>query len=388
MLYFVDGKNGSGKSLFAMHRIVMMLECSEKTIITNMEEIVLPELNEFLHKRAAARGVPAPDLDERLVIIRKDETPEYFRYRSGGLVLPKMIETDDMGKRIKVSEFRDSMKEYFKPVGASDETRVGVCYFLDEVQDYFGAREWATNGRAVAWHVSKHRHLDDDIYWMTPCFEEVDAQLKRKAHQWFRLQNQYRMKWKGFRMPGGFKAFLYYGEPRPGVEPSETISFKLGDGYEKTYLTTNALGVRGKPETKPPGWAPPFWLLVCGLCAAVCLAAVVLWSIPKLVGHGLGHAIKAMNAGIHHEIDKSSPASIQGGGGSVEPILDRPEKKKELVSDGRLYFAGEIRDEIGLLVFVVEQNSWVRVVARGDDGCYILPDGSPCYRKVSGVAEK
>jgi len=94
MLYFVDGKNGNGKSLFSMRRIVLMLEATQKTIVTNQDEIKLDEMNEFLAKRAIRRGVAPPDLHDRLVIIKKEDTPEYYRFRAGGLVLPQFNELD------------------------------------------------------------------------------------------------------------------------------------------------------------------------------------------------------------------------------------------------------------------------------------------------------
>jgi len=377
MLYFVDGKNGSGKSLFAVIRMVLMLEFSRKLIVTNMEELKLPDLNEFLAKRAARRGECPPNLDERLLIIRKEETPQYFRFRSGGLVLPPVKETDEMGKRIKHHEFLEMMRDYFLPVGQAEETKVGVCYFLDEVQDYFGAREWAETGRAVAWHVGKHRHLDDDVYWMTPCSEEVDAQLRRKCHEWFRLMNCYRMKIKGFRMPGGFKAHHFYSEPRPGVEATEVISFKLGDGYENCYETTNALGVRGKPETKPPGYAPPFWMMVAGLCAAVVIGAVALWSLPKVVGHGLGHVMGSLNAGMLHGMAHNNPVPASTPG-QLLPSIPATLRDDQVP---KRYYCGLMNTGTAIEVCAADSGEWLRVVRVLPGGLKIVvvEDGSMLY---------
>ena len=93
-----------GNRFFTIHEIVKRLEGTRKVVVTNMEEIKRPELNALL-ANVQARGDVLPDLDERLIIIRKDETPEYYRYRSGHLVLPPVVERDEMGKRIKHGEF-------------------------------------------------------------------------------------------------------------------------------------------------------------------------------------------------------------------------------------------------------------------------------------------
>jgi len=401
MLYFVDGKNGNGKSLFSMRRIVLMLEATQKTIVTNQDEIKLDEMNEFLAKRAIRRGVPPPDLHDRLVIIKKEDTPEYYRFRAGGLVLPQFNELDpETGKKIRVDEFREAAKNYFMPVKDQEREEKGVVYFLDEAQDYFGARDYMSNGRMTSWHIGKHRHLNDDVYWMTPCYEEVDAALRRKCHQWFRLVNMHRLKFKGFKAPGGFKAFVYYSEPRPGQEPSETISFDLGEGYENLYETTNALGVRGKPETKPPGWAPPFWSMVVAGCLLVVAGFFVLRNIPKLVGMGIGHSLSSMNAGMLGSMAHSNLGPVHPVTASEGSLVPEPQRRGVATDSGpgaapggvpfvRRFYSGVMADRSGLRVFSIDSDIWVEVsqVIPGPSQAVIDSFGEVLYPEPSAHAK-
>lgn len=394
MLYMFDGKNGNGKSLGLTREIGLRLEQTAKTVCTNMEELKLPELNHFLHERAAKRGEDPPDLDRRLIVIPKDKTQQYFRYRSGGLILPEVIELDEREKRIPMEEFRSQMVDYFKPIGQSEETRRGVIYFLDEAQDYFGSRETMENGRSMFWHVSKHRHLDDDIFWATPAYEELDVRIRRKIHRWHRLVNCYNLKLKGFRAPGGFKQYVFYSEPRPGQEHSEVISYALGEGWENCYETTNALGVRGKPETRPPGWAPPFWMLITGLAAAVALGAFVLWSLPKIVGHGIGHVMGGLNSSMLHEIAKnnpvpnSTPAPNSSPSQQIVPVPS-PISRSDSTNQRR-YYSGVMTSGTGVEVFSLDDHSWVEVmqVVPGHVKAVVVADGSILYPEPSIHAQE
>ena len=394
MLYFVDGKNGSGKSLFAMHKIVESLEHTRKTVVTNMDEIKLPELNDLLHRRAKESGEDAPDLHGRLLIIQKADTPEYYRYRSNGIVLPPVKEEDDYGKRIKLSEFRDSMKDYFKPVGESP----GVIYFLDEVQDYFNAREWANTGRAVMWHVGKHRHLDDDIYWMTPASEEVETTLRRKAHKWYRLQNRYRVKFKGFKVPGKFIWQEFYGIPGPSSVVESSGSFKLDpkDGFASTYKTTGALGVgTGKPETSGLAKGPPFFVMIGLIGAGMLVFFCGMLYVPKLVGKAIGHSMKSLQIGmvgpglkgITH-IDGKGALALNVAGEPAAAVQDGRSVLAR-VRDSAFDYAGEMEHDGERLVYLTADAAWVQVAMMYPSGARLLVDGRIAYPETStGRAER
>lgn len=305
MLILLDGKNGNGKSLFSMFLMVPRLVHGNKTVATNQEELRLDELNAFCQEIAKRADVPPPDLHTKLIQIDKDQSPQYYRFRAHGLLLPAFPEINDDGKRIRYDEFLTLAKDYFKPVKEQQARDLppGVCYFLDEAQDYFNSREWASSGRMVSWHITKHRHLDDDIIWMTPACEELDAGIKRKVHEWYRLVNMRRMKWKGFRMPGQFEARLYYSEPKPGAEPVEVRKFTLGQGYENLYYTRGALGAKAGAETEHKIRALPFPALIAGLAVAGILLMAGIIALPRLIGSGM----HAMLAGIHRGIDTSLP---------------------------------------------------------------------------------
>ena len=52
-------------------------------------------------------------------------------------------------------------------------------------------------------------------------------------------------------------------------------------------------------ETRPPGWAPPFWSMVAGLIAAVVVGAFCAsWQLPCWWAVGIGHVMGGLNSGM------------------------------------------------------------------------------------------
>jgi len=106
MISFITGKPGDGKTLFAVRQLLEDLIRSEVYIVTNIP-LAMSRVNEYVTKRRTDRQ-PQFNLDDRIKVIPDAEVYEFYRHRSGGLVLPwspdKEAE-DDGTKRIPRADF-------------------------------------------------------------------------------------------------------------------------------------------------------------------------------------------------------------------------------------------------------------------------------------------
>lgn len=285
MIRLLIGLPGDGKTLYAMHMIIRELVFSERKVVTNIEEIELGRLGEYIEQKYPDARI---DLDQRLKIIPKALTQDFFRHRAGDLVLPEVPQNGRDGKRLLREDFLKLMVDYFLPVGQTPETRVPVTYFLDEAHEYFPASEWADIGRGVLWYASKHRHLHDEVYLITQAPGQIAATLRRLVAETYQVKNWYRMGFGPFKRPGCFKVYSYYGcadAGSPAKDAYESSSFRLdAKGIASTYRTTGALGVLGREEGKSSARARfrlPYWTLWAAGGAAL---AAVFWLIQLMPG--------------------------------------------------------------------------------------------------------
>jgi RNase P/RNase MRP subunit p29 len=131
------GLPGDGKTLYSMQMIIRELVFSERKIVTNIEEIELGRLGEYIEQKYPDARI---DLDQRLKIIPKALTQDFFRHRAGDLVLPEVPQNGRDGKRFLREDFLKLMVDYFLPVAQTPETMTPVTYFLDEATSISGVR--------------------------------------------------------------------------------------------------------------------------------------------------------------------------------------------------------------------------------------------------------
>jgi hypothetical protein len=187
------------------------------------------------------------------------------------------------------------------------------------------------------------------------------------------------MKFKGFKMPGKFVCWKFYGEPGANATPFETTSLRMGDGFEKTYKTTNALGVRGRPESAALGAkGPPFWLMIAGIASAVIAVMFFLWHVPAWVGKGLGHGLGQMSAEMRKAsgLKMSVPASV--------PTFGTEELPPPLVGPDSVQACQGVASDAGGMSALFN-GEWHRVIAQANRGVLVLDDGTLVRLKKAKV---
>jgi hypothetical protein len=298
MVTLVSGLPGSGKTYFNVATMINELGLTDRFVVTTCQDLKLPRLNAYLQERFAERVI---DLDKRLLVLTKEEAPQFFRYRSGGLVLPPPPETKD-GRKIRQEEFVLEMEHYFKPIQERPEWSLPVSYFVMEAHDYFNADRWMERGMAVQYYVSKHRHLHDEIVFETQSPGMLDNKMRVLVEEHHDIVNNYRRRLGPFRRRGNFERRVYFRIAKPSSVPERTVEFPLDPkGVGSCYHTTGALGIldRGAEQTSHRPKGLPWWTIWVGAAAVSLAIGAVAFTVPKLLGKGLGAMVGSVGTSFN-----------------------------------------------------------------------------------------
>jgi hypothetical protein len=306
MIQFITGKPGDGKTLFGTRQILRTLIETEKFVVTNIP-LNLGPLNEYvtaerekIERSFDQEDVVAFDLDKRLKVLRDEDVYEFYRHRSGGLVLPASPDYADELEtrpqdRLSPKEFRVAMKAIFAEMLKSTAYQVPVEYHIDEAHSFFDSREWAKTGRGLTFYSSQHRHLHDEIFFYSQVLENVEKRLRGLASESHRIRNQLRRRIGPFKMRPVFKVHHYYGVPTEGSQQRhyDTSTFHLDPSrVAACYRTCGALGIKGQAEQKDPKGLP-WWSIFALAGGIVLLVFAVIAGLPLL---GAMSAKKMMSA--------------------------------------------------------------------------------------------
>jgi hypothetical protein len=194
MMSLLTGMPGDGKSLLAVELLIKDLIGRLAYVVTNLP-LKWPELRAYVMERRKEVADEFTDLDDDLHVIPDSEVAEFYRFRSGGLVLPHSPDWEvgvDGTKRLERPVFAQKMKEAFQLIAEKEEYKRPVHYYIDECHEFFSSRDWATNGRGTLYYATKHRHLRDDVYLITQHVDQLEKQLRNLVSETHRTRNNIR----------------------------------------------------------------------------------------------------------------------------------------------------------------------------------------------------
>lgn len=300
MLRGIFGKTGGGKTYTLVSKIIETLLYSERTVVTNLTELELENLAQYLHDRQHAEKLKHParviypiDLNTRLIIIQKPDTREFYRYRSGGLVLPKFTGIDPATrKKYHVDDIDRALEIYFGEIYKNPKHAKGVDYFLTECHRHFKARDTLSFSSVLNFWATQNRHFDDNGWIESQFAAQIDMNLRELCVEWYHFRNY------GNEVSGMFKNRaviewrMYYSLPKSERDPSfDKGQFKLDiKGICTCYKTRGAVAsgmVDNSPDTKPKNKKLPFWLLPVGVVLAIFLVGGVIAILPFVAQKGL-----------------------------------------------------------------------------------------------------
>ena len=215
----ISGRPGGGKSYYAVKLLLRELLESERSIVTNLplrlDNILKYCLN---HKRDDI------DVYSRIQILEDDQVPEFWRYR-GNAVEPLPACSNEDWKAGRIPAF--------------DQVKAPVCYFLDEVHDFLNSRNWRKTGDACLFYISKHRHLGDDVFWITQAVKNVDSQFRSVTQDYTYCRNYAKERFRGFSKGKYFTAVTFLepismsatSQADPQTQEKYVMEKEIGDCY-------------------------------------------------------------------------------------------------------------------------------------------------------------
>ena len=321
MLRGLIGDTGGGKTMTLVKKLIETLLNTERFCVTNLQELNLARLNEYLQEEQARLAKKYPHrrykpvlLDDRLLVIPKQDTRWFYRFRPEGLVLPQFSELGKDGKKIPLDEFNAKIEPYFEPA----TQKRGVEYFMSECHRFFPAREFVNFARTMNFYSTQHRHLDDNVWLETQFPMQIDSNLRELVVEWYHIRNQYRESFGMFRKPGRFCWRMFYDLPKGSKDvPDDKGEFKLDvAGVASCYKTRGAVNsaLADTPEEQPKSKKLPFWALPAAVVVGIMLAGCVVAMIPKVAQKGvaalLGGAAKGAAEVVPAAAEKSPTRQI------------------------------------------------------------------------------
>lgn len=281
-IHVILGKPGSGKSLYAVVRLIRELLETERNIVTNLP-LRLDRLNEYLQKLYPERNLRILD---RVRLLSETELRFFWKFRGDGDVAPpELALLESTHGEMARNQLLKSLDIWARTPSAGDVGR-GVCYMLDEAHIAFNARDWANIGKAALFYLSQHRKLGDIVWVITQAPGNLDKQFRSVAEDFTVLRNEYTAKYGIFRGRGRFVRKTYLAEPSANAEPFESAAFTLDkEGIASCYDTAKGIGVHGnKADIGRRAKGIPIWVVIpAGLVLA--LACVF---VPWLLGRSAG----------------------------------------------------------------------------------------------------
>ncbi|MBC2594015.1 hypothetical protein H5P28_07045 [Ruficoccus amylovorans] len=290
MITLITGKPGDGKTLYACREIIRILRNTDYYVVTDVP-FVMGRLHEYVNDWKG----DVVDLDERLKVLTPEDAHNYWRYRSGGLLLdesPDAKGKDDGTRRLPKMEFDLWARSQFERIGEKSEYQRGVFYVIDEAHEKFPAREWQNIGRITTYHASKHRHLHDEVWLLTQSPDFLDKTLRNLVSETRITRNNLRRNVGPFKLRGVFKVRHYYGMPNPSVTPFSVEEMQLdAAGIASCYKTVGAFGVHVKAEKIQNKGKLPWWSLWAIAGGGILAAIFLCFMVPQWAIAGLGKSI-------------------------------------------------------------------------------------------------
>lgn len=205
MIYAICGTPGSFKSCYAVENFVLPALRKGRKVFTNIEGLSAAHISAYY------------DLDP----ISVEENLQ---------VLGRVYDDDGT-----YHEDRDKIRKFY------EDLPINALVIIDEAQNYFSSRDFKEqfSSDLIPW-LTKHRHLGNDVVWITQNIESVDITFRRNTHLTYALRRAENLGLKN-------AAFNYIFDradldrrhlARKMYRPDPTI-FKLYSSYQEKSVEEN-----------------------------------------------------------------------------------------------------------------------------------------------------
>jgi hypothetical protein len=294
-VHCLAGKPGGGKTLYAMRLIGDELLVGNRVIVTNVP-VNIAELAKWVEVRR-----PGLNIMERVFLLDDThQTGQFWRFRPGGSPLP-FVGKDNW------QNLHD--REQLSKAYAEALPRGGVMFVIDEVHNFFAARDWSKTGPDVLYYLSQHRRFGDTVILISQSMNFVESQFRALAQDLTVLTNIGKSKALGFRMPRLFFRSLYNGSKEATIALERKVTV-LDSSLAACYNTAAGVGIHGRSAdigerlTGAPWWAG---LAIVGL-VTFCLFNFVPRMVANYFSGSTNAILKPVN-GSHVAVSTNVPVS-------------------------------------------------------------------------------
>jgi zona occludens toxin (predicted ATPase) len=201
MIVGIEGRPGSGKSYFAVDRMVEALR-SGRRIVTNMNNV-------------------------------------YYRRIAWDLSGRNLKGAKEILSRITVISTKNFLSEFAKL------NLKNTDIILDEVMLDFFSRDWAKMPKSTIFFLTQHRKYRCDFYYITQSIERMDNVLKSLTQYYIRLRNTANWKMGPFRVPAVMCATWFQEDLKTIHSVDYRRPSKKIYGYYDTYALFENEAVEG-----------------------------------------------------------------------------------------------------------------------------------------------
>jgi len=293
------GLPGDGKSLSGLRRVVRTLTEGSRYIVTNLP-LEMGELQTYLR----AKWGKDFDCTTRIVHLTRGQVRKFWLIRPHGWRLVDLgddrwaqNEFPDLTQVFRWRPVTDGVEPVRQPlellalpqvialaeagkveVGHLGELNLGCDFIVDEAQQFWPARSFQTTPKGLLFYLSQHRHLGDDVIFITQKESQVEKVIRNLVMEFYVFKNLGQRSKLGFRLPKLF-GYSLFGEPpsAQGAQYMDIGKFTLDRQLADCYRTESGVGVGG-PVSADLGKrsARPSWIWAVGI--AVVVLALVGWS--------------------------------------------------------------------------------------------------------------
>jgi len=264
LIYIFYGPPGAGKSYGALEaKLTDELLFGNRLCVTNLP-VDIGKLNAWLQTEQPDWK---DDINQRLRLITEQDTAQFYCFRTAGLPqLPCPGREESLsGKHVQYPEDHN-----------------GVLYIIDEAHIKFDAREWKDAGPELTFYASQHRHLNDEVVFITQHPDMLNNRLRMLAQQFWSFSNHGLEKiFSYFRKPNFFTCEVHRKMPtgNGGPPPEETRRYRLNKKLADCYDTSAGIGITGRkrPEKKPLKGINILWILV-----PIAIGAYLILKAPEV----------------------------------------------------------------------------------------------------------
>jgi len=393
MIEIISGKPGGGKSLLATRRIIQELKTGRRIVATNVP-LVLPNCAAFLDRELPS--FKFLHLTDKIHLLDEKKVKEFYLDRPGWEV---KSERDAKGRVKNVS---------WEAKFSND----GILYVIDEAHCFFNAHDWQEGGEGIRSYISQHRHLGDDVVFVTQHPDKLSKQLRLDAEVITFIRNLGTSRLGPFRLWAN--KFALTAHENFGGTISTTGRFegvmKLDvAGLASCYSTVAGVGISGGAThgadmgRKFKG-IPIVWLVVVLIGLGWMLTKVPDWFSKGLnyMTGGPVTPVKMVASPVPTAVGSTPAAPVGVNAGRVREAASNPvpavaEKPKVFavgfssidmprlwLSDGRELTGGEFRYAGRKFIVDGETVEWAKG-AHGPSASAMLATGAPTIVGASSV---